>query len=83
MADGSAEDATEQQDTTVADDDTKKEQERIDKIIPDKPVTDEEIAELLSGEAELLKQHGVLGFVVIISSCQLPYIIIFNFQCQF
>lgn len=82
MADGSAEDATEQQDTTVADDDTKKEQERIDKIIPDKPVTDEEIAELLSGEAELLKQHGVLGFVVIISCCQLLNLIIFNFQCQ-
>ena len=64
MADGNAEDAMEQQDTTVADDETKKEQERIDKIIPDKPVTDEEIAELLSGEAELLKEHGVLGFVV-------------------
>ncbi|CAG9802844.1 unnamed protein product [Chironomus riparius] len=61
LADGSAVDATEQQDTTVADADTKQEQERIDKIIPDKPVTDEEIAELLSGEAELLKEHGVLG----------------------
>jgi hypothetical protein len=36
-------------------------QEEIDKIIPDKPVTDEEIAELLSGEAEVLKEHGVLG----------------------
>lgn len=71
MADGIAEDATEQQDTTVADDVTKTEQERIDKIIPDKPVTDEEIAELLSGEGEMLKEHGVLGFVVIISCCQL------------
>lgn len=38
-----------------------KEQERIDKIIPDASVTDEEIAELLSGEAEVLKGHGVLG----------------------
>ena len=36
-------------------------QKEIDKIIPDKPVTDEEIADLLSGEAELLKEHGVLG----------------------
>lgn len=35
--------------------------ERIDKIIPDASVTDEEIAELLSGEAEVLKGHGVLG----------------------
>lgn len=41
----------------------KKEQERIDQIIPDKPVTDEEIAELLSGEAEVLKDHGVLGYM--------------------
>lgn len=38
-----------------------KEQEQIDKIIPDASVTDEEIAELLSGEAEVLKGHGVLG----------------------
>lgn len=37
------------------------EQARIDKIIPDASVTDEEIAELLSGEAEVLKGHGVLG----------------------
>lgn len=35
--------------------------ERIDKIIPDASVTDEAIAELLSGEAEVLKGHGVLG----------------------
>lgn len=48
---------------TVAqtDNDLQKEQERIDKIIPDASVTDEEIAELLSGEAEVLKGHGVLG----------------------
>lgn len=37
-----------------------REQERIDKIIPDKSVTDEEISYLLSGEAEVLK-NGVLG----------------------
>lgn len=41
--------------------DIQKEQERIDKIIPDASVTDEAIAELLSGEAEVLKGHGVLG----------------------
>lgn len=48
---------------TVAQNDVEimKEQERIDKIIPDASVTDEEIAELLSGEAEVLKGHGVLG----------------------
>lgn len=34
--------------------------ERIDRIIPDKLVTDEEIADLLSGEAEVL-QDGVIG----------------------
>lgn len=43
------------------DNDLEWEQERIDKIIPDASVTDEEIAELLSGEAEVLKGHGVLG----------------------
>lgn len=41
--------------------DLQKAQEHIDKIIPDASVTDEEIAELLSGEAEVLKGHGVLG----------------------
>lgn len=41
--------------------DIQSEQDRIDKIIPDASVTDEEIAELLSGEAEVLKGHGVLG----------------------
>lgn len=48
---------------TVATNDVEliKEQEIIDKIIPDASVTDEEIAELLSGEAEVLKGHGVLG----------------------
>lgn len=40
-----------------------KEQDRIDKIISDAAVTDEEIAELLSGEAEVLKGHGVMGLV--------------------
>ena len=51
------------QETTVAHSeiDVQKEQEIIDKIIPDASVTDEEIAELLSGEAEVLKGHGVLG----------------------
>lgn len=43
--------------------DLKKEQEKIDEIIPDASVTDEEIAELLSGEAEVLKGHGVLGYL--------------------
>ncbi|CRL04620.1 CLUMA_CG017688, isoform A [Clunio marinus] len=49
--------------TTVAptEIEVQKEQARIDKIIPDASVTDEEIAELLSGEAEVLKGHGVLG----------------------
>lgn len=41
-----------------------KEQDRIDKIISDAAVTDEEIAELLSGEAEVLKGHGVMGLVL-------------------
>lgn len=50
-------------DTIVArsDVDIQREQAQIDKIIPDASVTDEEIAELLSGEAEVLKGHGVLG----------------------
>lgn len=47
--------------------DLQQEQERIDKIIPDASVTDEEIADLLSGEAEVLKGHGVLGYVYISS----------------
>lgn len=58
-------------------------QKEIDKIIPDKPVTDEEIAELLSGEAEVLKEHGVLGWA---SNELMNYSIIIRaliFQCQF
>lgn len=57
LADGSEAAEGEQTDEN----EIKKEQETIDKIIPDKPVTDEEIAELLSGEAEVLREHGVLG----------------------
>lgn len=56
LADGSESVEDEKQEES----EIKKEQERIDKIIPDKPVTDEEIAELLSGEAEVLRD-GVLG----------------------
>lgn len=52
--------ATEEE-TSVEQQDDVENQKEIDKIIPDKPVTDEEIAELLSGEAEVLKEHGVLG----------------------
>lgn len=55
------EEAAAQQGASVESQDDAENQEEIDKIIPDKPVTDEEIAELLSGEAEVLKQHGVLG----------------------
>lgn len=47
-----------------------KEQERIDKIISDASVTDEEIAELLSGEAEVLKGHNILGYDQIRDSLQ-------------
>lgn len=47
--------------SVASQEETEMQQEQIDKIIPDKPVTDEEIAELLSGEAEVLKEHGVLG----------------------
>lgn len=57
-----AEAAAQQEGTSVAShEEIEIQQEQIDKIIPDKPVTDEEIAELLSGEAEVLKEHGVLG----------------------
>lgn len=55
------EEAAAQQDASDELQDDAENQKEIDKIIPDKPVTDEEIAELLSGEAEVLKQHGVLG----------------------
>lgn len=33
----------------------------LDDIIPDEPITDEQIAELLSGEAEVLKGVNILG----------------------
>lgn len=53
--------AAAEEETSVEPHDDVENQKEIDKIIPDKPVTDEEIAELLSGEAEVLKEHGVLG----------------------
>lgn len=53
--------AAAEEETSVEQQDDAENQKEIDKIIPDKPVTDEEIAELLSGEAEVLKEHGVLG----------------------
>ncbi|KAG5681342.1 hypothetical protein PVAND_010787 [Polypedilum vanderplanki] len=59
LAEGEVE-STEQQGAFTEENNIKLQQERIDKIIPDKPVTDEEIAELLSGEAEVLRD-GVLG----------------------
>lgn len=55
------EEASAQTPVAQSDFEIQREQERIDKIIPDASVTDEEIAELLSGEAEVLKGHGVLG----------------------
>lgn len=55
------EEAAAQEEASVELQEDAENQNEIDKIIPDKPVTDEEIAELLSGEAELLKEHGVLG----------------------
>jgi hypothetical protein len=60
---GDAAESEAQAEPTVAQNEVeiRKEQERIDKIIPDASVTDEAIAELLSGEAEVLKGHGVLG----------------------
>jgi hypothetical protein len=33
----------------------------IDRIVKDGPITDEEIAELISGEAEVLKNLNVIG----------------------
>ncbi|XP_050069527.1 uncharacterized protein LOC126557704 isoform X2 [Anopheles maculipalpis] len=36
-------------------------QQQIDEQIPEIPITDEQIAEVLSGEAEVLKQHNVIG----------------------
>lgn len=40
---------------------TTAEEEEIEEKIPDVPITDEQIAEILSGEAEVLKQHNVIG----------------------
>lgn len=37
------------------------EEQEIEEKIPDVPITDEQIAEILSGEAEVLKQHNVIG----------------------
>ncbi|XP_058061362.1 PDZ and LIM domain protein Zasp isoform X2 [Anopheles bellator] len=37
------------------------EEREIDEQIPDVPITDEQIAEILSGEAEVLKQHNIIG----------------------
>lgn len=41
-----------------------KEEREIEQKIPDVPITDEQIAEILSGEAEVLKQHNVIGELV-------------------
>ncbi|XP_058812038.1 uncharacterized protein LOC131676762 isoform X2 [Topomyia yanbarensis] len=38
-----------------------REEREIEEKIPDVPITDEQIAEILSGEAEVLKQHNVIG----------------------
>uniref|UniRef100_A0A182M6B3 PDZ domain-containing protein n=1 Tax=Anopheles culicifacies TaxID=139723 RepID=A0A182M6B3_9DIPT len=38
-----------------------KEEYQIDEPVPEIPITDEQIAEILSGEAEVLKQHNVIG----------------------
>ncbi|XP_065072921.1 uncharacterized protein Zasp67 isoform X2 [Ochlerotatus camptorhynchus] len=38
-----------------------KEEQEIEQKIPDVPITDEQIAEILSGEAEVLKQHNIIG----------------------
>lgn len=35
--------------------------QEIEEKIPDIPITDEQIAEIMSGEAEVLKQHNVIG----------------------
>lgn len=40
------------------------EEQEIEQKIPDVPITDEQIAEILSGEAEVLKQHNVIGELV-------------------
>ncbi|XP_062565987.1 uncharacterized protein LOC134228297 isoform X4 [Armigeres subalbatus] len=38
-----------------------REEQEIEQKISDVPITDEQIAEILSGEAEVLKQHNVIG----------------------
>ncbi|XP_053669286.1 LIM domain-binding protein 3 [Anopheles marshallii] len=38
-----------------------KEERQLDEQVPEVPITDEQIAEILSGEAEVLKQHNVIG----------------------
>ncbi|XP_040152620.1 proteoglycan 4 isoform X4 [Anopheles arabiensis] len=38
-----------------------RQQQQPDEQIPEIPITDEQIAEILSGEAEVLKQHNVIG----------------------
>lgn len=38
-----------------------KEEQEIEQKIPDVPITDEQIAEILSGEAEVLKKHNIIG----------------------
>ncbi|CAO1388389.1 unnamed protein product [Diamesa serratosioi] len=60
LLEGSEEPQQQQQQVPISGE-LQKEQDRIDKIISDAAVTDEEIAELLSGEAEVLKGHGVMG----------------------
>lgn len=37
------------------------EEREIEEKIPDVPITDEQIAEIMSGEAEVLKQHNIIG----------------------
>ncbi|KAL1380508.1 hypothetical protein pipiens_014140 [Culex pipiens pipiens] len=38
-----------------------KSKREIEEKIPDVPITDEQIAEIMSGEAEVLKQHNIIG----------------------
>ncbi|XP_041767014.1 uncharacterized protein LOC121590910 isoform X3 [Anopheles merus] len=39
----------------------RQQQQQPEEQIPEVPITDEQIAEILSGEAEVLKQHNVIG----------------------
>lgn len=41
-----------------------REEQEIEQKISDVPITDEQIAEILSGEAEVLKQHNVIGELI-------------------